>query len=592
MNPPPPDASPAFLTRNDAAWIGLFLILVATVWWRAHTFAPTLVNRFDFPRLWPVVEGRAEPLDCDEAAYAYMGRRINQGAVLYRDLAENKPPLGYWIYALGVRLGDADEWTIRWLPVPFVLATIVVIGWLARAIAGPLAAVIAAFLYALLATDPYVYGNGAQLEQPINFASISALAALVAWQRRPLLLWPLLAGVLTAAATLIRPTSLVLLPVLAFLLWRAASPAPIRRGALLALVVGFTATIAACLAVLASQDAIPAAWENTVTAARALVADTPAPPNAPPWYVRWLTGNSDPRDGRLPWPFGQTDWLVWWGRGAWPLWFFGTSSLIAFAFRAPRTDPRRAIALWTLAAWVQLILPGQYWAHYYLLPTPGIALAASIAVADALRLIRARETRPRAALVLIAVTLAIGGTVTIQVRDYLLVPATDLTIRYKGGRQWVTLRRLGEYLARQSALAEFHGLHVWGWQSPLYLYSGLDSPSRHFFVNQLVKTHIDRPHPLVDRWKAELMADLERTPPALVFCGDPPFEPLHRWLIQNYRSTKSVPTSPRGEGLWARRDLADPQRFPPAEGQANLTSPRPVNPRLQPASPVRPDKIR
>ena len=36
--------------------------------------------------------GASEPLDCDEAAYAYIGHRILRGDVMYRDLTENKPP--------------------------------------------------------------------------------------------------------------------------------------------------------------------------------------------------------------------------------------------------------------------------------------------------------------------------------------------------------------------------------------------------------------------------------------------------------------------------------------------------------------------
>ena len=48
------------------------------------------------------VPEESEPLDCDEAAYAYIGRRLVAGDVLYRDLTENKPPLGYGIYAAGV----------------------------------------------------------------------------------------------------------------------------------------------------------------------------------------------------------------------------------------------------------------------------------------------------------------------------------------------------------------------------------------------------------------------------------------------------------------------------------------------------------
>ena len=54
--------------------------------------------------------GASEPLDCDEAAYAYIGHRLLKGDVMYRDLTENKPPLGYWLYALAVALGGSTSW--------------------------------------------------------------------------------------------------------------------------------------------------------------------------------------------------------------------------------------------------------------------------------------------------------------------------------------------------------------------------------------------------------------------------------------------------------------------------------------------------
>jgi 4-amino-4-deoxy-L-arabinose transferase-like glycosyltransferase len=539
----------------DAAWIGLFLALVAAAWWRAHTFAPTLIDRTGLPPLWPVVAGATEPLDCDEAAYAYMGRRLNAGALLYRDLAENKPPLGYWLFALATRLGGASEWTVRLTPLPFVLGTMGLLWWIARDLVGPLGAIGAALLYALLSTDPYIYGNGMQLEQPINLLSTAALAALLAARRRgDRLALPTLAGALVAAATLIRPTSAVLLPFLVVLLPGDHATSFLGRARpALAVSIGLLAVLAASLAALAAQGVLAPAWENTILAARALVADTPPPPHVPPWYLRWLTGNSDPRDGSLPWPFGATDWLVWWGRGAWPLWLFATIAIIGMAARSPRGDARRALAAWTLAAWLQVVLPRQYWPHYYLLPTPPLALGTTIALADAIRSLRAG--RRRAAFLALLGAIAITATFAIQVRDYLLVPASELTARYKGGRQWIALRQLGAQLAFRARGAGLSGLQVWGWQSPLYLYSGLDAPSRHFFNNDLVKTHIDAPHPLVDRWKAELLADLERQPPAFVFCGDHPFAALRAWLEDNYIPSNLVRQGPRGEGLWLRKGL-------------------------------------
>ena len=116
--------------------LALLAILVFDVWLRGHTFGPTVRDRLGWAP-WPVVVGEAEPLDCDEAVYAYMGRRMLRGDVLYRDLSEPKPPGGYWLYTLAVALGGATETTIRVVPIPLVLATIVLIWWLGLRLRGP-----------------------------------------------------------------------------------------------------------------------------------------------------------------------------------------------------------------------------------------------------------------------------------------------------------------------------------------------------------------------------------------------------------------------------------------------------------------------
>ena len=53
----------------------LLLVLAFDVWYRAHTFGPTIAGATG-ANLWPRTTGPSEPLDCDEAIYAHMGRRI------------------------------------------------------------------------------------------------------------------------------------------------------------------------------------------------------------------------------------------------------------------------------------------------------------------------------------------------------------------------------------------------------------------------------------------------------------------------------------------------------------------------------------
>src|SRR6516165_8073265 len=194
-------------------WV-LVLLMLVDVWYRAHTFGPD-VRAATGIDLWPRTVGASEPLDCDEAAYAYIGHRVLQGDVLYRDLTENKPPLGYWLYTIAVGLGGYRELAIRILAIPFVLLTMAVVWWIGLRLGGPVSACLAAGIYVLLSTDPFLFGNGSNLEHFINFFSVASLALVIlgfSHKRR----WFFLdAGICVGAAALVK--QFAILPALIYL---------------------------------------------------------------------------------------------------------------------------------------------------------------------------------------------------------------------------------------------------------------------------------------------------------------------------------------------------------------------------------------
>ena len=110
------------------------------------------------------------------------------------DLTENKPPLGYWLYALGVKLGGYNELAIRLLPLPAILVTVSLVWWLGMTLAGPLAACLAGSLYVLLSTDPYLFGNGSNMEHFMNLFSVASLALLLSGWNRDRRRWPFFAA--------------------------------------------------------------------------------------------------------------------------------------------------------------------------------------------------------------------------------------------------------------------------------------------------------------------------------------------------------------------------------------------------------------
>ncbi|MEW4567898.1 phospholipid carrier-dependent glycosyltransferase [Tautonia sp. JC769] len=538
---------------------GLAATLLFAAWWRGHTFAPAVESRLGVAP-WPVVQGQVEPLDCDEAAYGYMARKLVQGDRLYADLSENKPPLGYWLYAASVAIGGANELAIRLLPIPLVLLTVLMVWWIGSRLGGPVAAAISAYLYVLLSTDPYVYGNGAQLEQAINCFALAALAAVLkaeqATNRR--LAWLVLAGIAVGLATAVKQVAALHLLVLGLAI--VAMPGQADEGrsrsfqrfrSLVGFVGGFAAVALVLIGTLAAQGVLDDAYDDIVLAGRALATDVEPEPNAPSPAIRWLTGNADP-SGTLPPPFGSTRYLVWWGSGSWPIWLVAVPSLLQLAVRRPGFG-RLVLIGWTISAIIQVVAPRLYWAHYYLLPTPGVALVVGITLAD---LMAASRKTWRSRLVIFGMGMAIFGFTLIQVKDYLLVPAEQLTIRHKGGGQWVQLRTIGKDLGERTADWSDPTLLVWGWQSPLNFYSNMDAPSRHFFTNNLMRDYADRPHSVVTPKITELMSDLRANRPEIVMVAYPPFPELKEFLEGDYlpASLYRIPVSPDGRGLWVRRD--------------------------------------
>ena len=537
------------------AWavVGLVLALAFATAWRWHTMGPSALSRpFEG---WLVRSGETEPLDCDEALYAFMGKRILRGDFLYRDLVENKPPLGYGLYTLAVAAGGANETTVRVMPIPYVLGTLALVWWLALRMGGPLAAVFAGFAFAVADADPYVFGNGANMEHFVNLFSVASLAlmagTLARVDRRG---WGLVGvGFLVGLATLVKqPSASHGLVFAGFVALDRTRPIRGRCVDLARLAGGF---MAACVLILGGlllyQGAGASAYECIITFAEATRSDIAPAANAPPFLVRLVAGNADPQ-GALPWPFGKTTYYAWWGAGLWPLWLAGvvaTGRLILGrgGEGSGSASLRRLVGWFAISCWVQVALPGQFWQHYYLLAVPGTVLAASVWLADGLGGLRAGPGRIVRGMIVAALIAAAGWPLHIQARDYLGRTPEEITTAIKGGGQWVELRRFGREIAQRTRTWREPRLFLWGWQSPLYLYGNLAPASRHLFVNDLLRDRAGTDHPLIGRWTEEILDDLKADPPELIFAGYPPFPALRSILESRY--VPSGLASPYGRAL-------------------------------------------
>ena len=112
---------------------------------------------------------------------------------------------------------------------------------------------------------------------------------------------------------------------------------------LFALALGFLGPVLVAAAVLILQGAGPDAVEDVFRYGSALATLKVPDPAAPSKLVRWIAGNSD-LGGRLPWPFGKTNYLVWWGCGSWPIWLASVPALAVLSFGAKADRSRRLVA--------------------------------------------------------------------------------------------------------------------------------------------------------------------------------------------------------------------------------------------------------
>lgn len=148
-------------------------------------------------------------LGTDSGTFAYCGGRMVAGDVLYRDCWDNKPPLVYSINALIVLVGGHNPWAIWWFQLLWMAAATAVIFLVAlRVWENRFAAGWSTLLFLGTALTPYYYSNGNLTETylllPLGLTAGAFYAYLTSGQRR----WMLAAGLLTAAATLLKPTYL------------------------------------------------------------------------------------------------------------------------------------------------------------------------------------------------------------------------------------------------------------------------------------------------------------------------------------------------------------------------------------------------
>jgi hypothetical protein len=246
------EGRPARAEKNRANWF-VSLVLLA------------LLCLLAFIVISPADPNRNLPL-IDSSAFMYSGRRLLNGAHLYDQVWDNKPPLIHFINALGMFLGDQTPWGIWFLDFLSLIIGIFIAYRLLSGLWGPMIASIGVFLGYLALRQVYCQGNTVEgFSLPFTWLGLLAFFSLL---KKPdqKLKW-LLLGACLAVNFFYRAnntaTLLVAIAVLLLQAWRRNGFIAALRNGIFAF-SGFFLFALPLLAFFLSQGNLKALWEATI----------------------------------------------------------------------------------------------------------------------------------------------------------------------------------------------------------------------------------------------------------------------------------------------------------------------------------------
>lgn len=149
-----------------------------------------------------------EVLERDEGWYATIAQEILRGGIPYRDAIEQKPPGVFYLYAAAIALFGASVEALRIFTTIYALVTLISVYWLTRHLAGQLAGLFSAAIFAIYSPAPLLQGSSSNCEVflvlPLVLSVIFFVHARDHGDRRLLAVSGLMAGI----AILIKPVAL------------------------------------------------------------------------------------------------------------------------------------------------------------------------------------------------------------------------------------------------------------------------------------------------------------------------------------------------------------------------------------------------
>jgi 4-amino-4-deoxy-L-arabinose transferase-like glycosyltransferase len=484
-----------------------------------------------------------EPLERDLTTYAVIAHEMLEGKALYSEMWDHKPPAIHVTYAAAELIAGYGRNSIFLMNIAAALVTLVAC-YVAGSAAGggPLGGLIAAGLWALASGDLTIEGNQPNTEVFLNAFLTTAFAIFVRTQKTVLgLRRALLAGVLFAIASLYKQVAVVPVFLLACT-HIALAPTALRKQALSDVArIGAIGALAwafvfGYFAVHDRSDAfIDAAFKyNQFYAGSTLH-------NLSLWH-------------RIP-PLAPHALLLGLLVGAITL-----TGLVLGMIYGPRRPWALLLAV-LVGTHIAVLLPGQFFPHYYQLWLPPLVIGVGWTIGILKRILPVHFHWVSYA----TAATAIVGLGLLEFQYYQTSPE-NWSIR-KYGRVFVETDRLA--LTLNKLLKKNESFYEWGSESGLYYATKHEPPSGIMFTDPMLLG------PLKKELLQRLSDDLQRVKPDLIILEKQtvrrtaPSHPFLVWVKENYHAISQQ----HGFLLLARKDSKLDQEKIMRLNQASLSAP-------------------
>lgn len=434
----------------------------------------------------------AEPFMRDEGFYAAVAQIIERGGIPYRDAFDNKPPLIFVYYWSSFAMFGEHIWAPRLLAALMVSATTLIVYFQARFIYSQRASLVAMAAFAL-SNGLAMFETNANVEYFMLLPTMAALLCFTLGEKRGGVGWFFACGVLSGLSVMTKETSAFAF-VLFFLFCAWQEYRDLKWGFLrsnvfwrksLSMSAGFVLALFACylpfLLTGTSKEYFDAIFVYTflyVGAGQGALFKLQTMATAPLMLV-YATG-----------PFAIFAFF-----GAW-----------SFLKRQGNYDGK-LLAAWFIAGDIGIIAAGRFFAHYYVMLFPVMALLVPAGFVYVRDLWKTRRARLWVwSLIAISLIAPIGINGAIYFREshdarheqkYFGIERAQWETRSMGLSDWIDERtNPDDYI------------YNLGFQSEVHFYTGLRSPTRFMF---------DYPFQLHHDFEQEALADLKANPPVYIF---------------------------------------------------------------------------